>query len=758
MKNKITLIATLIFFKSFGQDPFWKTTGNTINGLGDRFVGTTDQASLRFKTDGILRAAFPYNNSITNYGGGGGNGLRIFNVSAPTNPSGVLDLFTTPGNKTHVGFSNDGCITGAAGRMEYYASGTGFWFNALGGRAIWTINGNENARMGVNTYWHFGTSGVDAARRVEIQDGSPQLRLTNTNNYAEFYAKANGRLLIMPNGTNTGFTNNINYNPTERIDVEGTARFRIVPGTTTPNSLIVGVNNGGAGDITLHKLDFNGNANQVLLGNGTWGTVGSVSNAHNGLSISTIDPTKIAFGQDPFTAFDPGRLITDREIPLNKKYVHFSDREIADVGYVGIGSTFAPDFRIKFSIYNDTLRTSQSIRTFSYSGSYIPDRTSLVATTMHANQLTGIFGQTIGAKTIAYAIRGRSLSNEIFVQSLGAYFEGLGDNQLENNGVRGFAKNSAKLNIGGKFAAMNDNPNESSYNIGVYGEATGLPSAAGYFVGNVVTTGSSLWLSDSTYKDSIVTIGENLDSLFNELHPVSFKFNEDAQEKLNTGSDVKLGFLAQEVGNVYPWLVKDVILPAEYDTTGVEVRPESTYKAVDVTQLIPLLVSVTQKNNQTITVLANENQQQQSEIDSLTDVVGDLNNRLTALENCLSALLPTLCSMNQSMIESNTPAQQQELRSQLAVTLSTRNAIVLDQNVPNPFAEQTVINFSIPATVLKAQIHFYDGNGKLIQSVDIAERGSGSLNVFGSDLSKGIYTYTLVADGQIVATKKMIKE
>jgi hypothetical protein len=377
---------------------------------------------------------------------------------------------------------------------------------------------------------------------------------------------------------------------------------------------------------------------------------------------------------------------------------------------------------------------------------------------MHANQLTGIFGQTIGAKTIAYAIRGRSLSNEIFVQSLGAYFEGLGDNQLENNGVRGFAKNSAKLNIGGKFAAMNDNPNESSYNIGVYGEATGLPSAAGYFVGNVVTTGSSLWLSDSTYKDSIVTIGENLDSLFNELHPVSFKFNEDAQEKLNTGSDLKLGFLAQEVGDVYPWLVREVILPAKYDTTGVEISPESTYKAVDVTQLIPLLVSVTQKNNQTITVLANENQQQQSEIDSLTDVVGDLNNRLTALENCLSALLPALCSMNQSMIESNTPAQQQELRSQLAVTLSTRNAIVLDQNVPNPFAEQTVINFSIPATVMKAQIHFYDGNGKLIQSVDIAERGSGSLNVFGSDLSKGIYTYTLVADGQIVATKKMIKE
>jgi hypothetical protein len=29
--------------------------------------------------------------------------------------------------------------------------------------------------------------------------------------------------------------------------------------------------------------------------------------------------------------------------------------------------------------------------------------------------------------------------------------------------------------------------------------------------------------------------------------------------------------------------------------------------------------------------------------------------------------------------------------------------------------------------------------------------------VFANDLSSGIYTYTLVADGKIVATKKMMK-
>ncbi|WP_169312059.1 T9SS type A sorting domain-containing protein [Fluviicola taffensis] len=114
--------------------------------------------------------------------------------------------------------------------------------------------------------------------------------------------------------------------------------------------------------------------------------------------------------------------------------------------------------------------------------------------------------------------------------------------------------------------------------------------------------------------------------------------------------------------------------------------------------------------------------------------------------------------MSNSAIQANTPQSQQAIRSELSVRLSNKEAIILDQNVPNPFAEQTVINFSIPASVQKAQIHFYDGHGKLMQSVEVVERGLGSVTVFGADLSSGVYTYTLVADGQIVATKKMMKQ
>jgi hypothetical protein len=150
--------------------------------------------------------------------------------------------------------------------------------------------------------------------------------------------------------------------------------------------------------------------------------------------------------------------------------------------------------------------------------------------------------------------------------------------------------------------------------------------------------------------------------------------------------------------------------------------------------------------------------EQSAIIDSLETRVKTLNDRLTQLENCLSGVLPYLCQMSHNGIQQNTPQAQEFIRQQLAVYLSDKTAIVLDQNVPNPFAEQTVISFSVPETVKQAQIMFYNGRGELIKTVDVRERGLGSLTVYGSDLSSGTYMYTLVADGMIVATKKMIKK
>jgi hypothetical protein len=150
-----------------------------------------------------------------------------------------------------------------------------------------------------------------------------------------------------------------------------------------------------------------------------------------------------------------------------------------------------------------------------------------------------------------------------------------------------------------------------------------------------------------------------------------------------------------------------------------------------------------------VPVLVEAIQEQSAIISHQDSLLNDLTNRLNNLENCINAL--NLCNQNQ-------PSQMAQPTTGQTITLNTVQSIVLNQNVPNPFAEQTVISYSIPESVQKANILFYDSNGKMINNVEIKERGNSQLNVFANDLSTGIYTYSLVADGQIVATKKMVKQ
>ena len=151
-------------------------------------------------------------------------------------------------------------------------------------------------------------------------------------------------------------------------------------------------------------------------------------------------------------------------------------------------------------------------------------------------------------------------------------------------------------------------------------------------------------------------------------------------------------------------------------------------------------------------------QEQQLTIDSLKTVQLKQDSINQAVQQQLAALLSQLnaCCSN-SAIRSTNNASQTAL-NQLDVELSDKNAVVLNQNVPNPFAEQTTITYNVPASIVKAQLLFYNGAGQIIQTVDITTRGKGKVNVFASDLSSGLYHYTLVVDGKVADSKKMVRE
>jgi len=80
----------------------------------------------------------------------------------------------------------------------------------------------------------------------------------------------------------------------------------------------------------------------------------------------------------------------------------------------------------------------------------------------------------------------------------------------------------------------------------------------------------------------------------------------------------------------------------------------------------------------------------------------------------------------------------------------------LYQNAPNPFNQNTQIRYYIPQTVISAQLCIYDLQGKQIKQIQITQRGDGFQIISGSELTAGMYLYSLIVDGNEVDTKRMI--
>ena len=89
-------------------------------------------------------------------------------------------------------------------------------------------------------------------------------------------------------------------------------------------------------------------------------------------------------------------------------------------------------------------------------------------------------------------------------------------------------------------------------------------------------------------------------------------------------------------------------------------------------------------------------------------------------------------------------------------SVSDVDMVRMDQNKPNPFSESTVIALNIPEQAQTANIFIYDMSGKQVKSIPVAERGETNITVYAADLTAGMYIYTLVVDGKVAVTRRMI--
>lgn len=539
--------------------------------------------------------------------------------------------------------------------------------------------------------------------------GNRQLRL-NSHNF------------IFSGAGMVGIGMNWPIQPTEVLDVKGNGRFEDVP-VQGGQSILLGLQNGAnANDVELSRLEFSNNPSEVLLGTGVWGTI----------------PTG---GLGALCGTGAGDLSGDSYIGLNTHYFYFEGN--ANNERVGVGYDCGEFLLAKMNVRSSSLGPNVGVFSEVSSNALINYGGAFRVFGASDNN-TGVYGAGSGG-----------------FEAVGGYFYAQTDIDRAY-GVKGYATNAPKYNFGVYGFADNNNGSYQPLNIGVYGEAKSTAygtNYAGYFAGTLVSGNYPSQPSDIQFKENIVGLS-NASTIINNLNPVQFEFMDTGNAQyLNFEDGVQPGLIAQEVELVLPEIVMNVTHPAKYDSLENVVQNEFDYKTVSYTKLIPYLIAGMQEQQAMIDSLQlNSGINYQAQIDSLQASNDDLNDRLTTLENCLANILPALCNANNHAPE-QTPAEiQEELHSVLDVELRNGNNIVLNQNVPNPFAERTTITYTIPESVGKAQIHFYDATGVLINTVEIIERGNGIINVYAADLSSGMYTYSLVADGKIVATKKMVKE
>ena len=284
-------------------------------------------------------------------------------------------------------------------------------------------------------------------------------------------------------------------------------------------------------------------------------------------------------------------------------------------------------------------------------------------------------------------------------------------------GIAGGSFNGCNFGVAGFLS--------DTYGSGIFGSSTSNSGSiaiegayAGFFHGNVNVTGTiyaATFLNPSDYrlKSDVKSVSNTCLDKVLDMNIVEFKYKQrefkslqrsvgDSTEKrapwYNEESafmkNKHYGLIAQELQEIYPDLV---------------VEGEDGYLGVNYIEIIPLLIRSIQ----------------------------ELNAKIEQYE------------------QGDVPILKAQGRTADATGI---DAVVtaLYQNEPNPFTESTVIRVDVAEGVTTANLYIYNMNGEQITEYPIAERGATSITIDGGSLNAGMYLYALIADGQVIDTKRMI--
>lgn len=776
MNPRIVLISfILICFCStllIAQTPTpWYTTGNT-GILSSNFLGTINNAPLKIRTNNrqrmIIRPAgatnfwgptdgfvgigtnFSFPDFLLDVNGGdiniktSTNAYRLGDSIFVRHKGAVSNVYIGVGANEVGGVGGDNTFVGYHAGQNFQL-GLNTFIGAYAGESCTT--GDENTFVGLKA----GINHTTGAHNVYIGQASGWLSTTAHNNtFVGITAGFNNVSGIDNVGLGAGAgptTGALNNTGAIGAGAQVTQNDQIIIGNSTQT---VGIGLSGDPSGPQNWLEINTPATSSVPGASGLRlrdmTSASTANTNPGTGVLSVDGngdviyvtpgtlTSSGFGNSCLTpAANP--LSMNWEVPLDRYNLMFNESSLStnttesEIGFGYSNGTCGNTYNGKFEVFS-------KLGFHKYAGHFLnfdltagsQDAYGLNGTAWSQNNnAIGVTGVAKMAINTGYGIGVSGISTDLF--------------PAFNYGVHGEASQGNRWSIGGEFEATVNPATSTSIvnagvvgsintpsglgaftsttNIGVYGynpPSVGGNDWAGYFDGDVNINGTGyitagVWsTSDRRYKQQIEPL-EGVMYKISKLNGYTYTYKTEEFPAKGFDNRAHIGLIAQELKEVFPELVRE-------DAKG--------YYAVNYEGMIPVLLeSVKQQQIQI--------EQQQKQIDELKALVALTSNPLQG-------------NNNTSGFEKT-------------IELGSTESIVLNQNVPNPFAEQTTITWFLPTNTNGiAQLMFYNGNGIMIKSVVITEKGAGKLTVFANDLSTGIYSYALILDGKVVSSKKMDKQ
>lgn len=229
--------------------------------------------------------------------------------------------------------------------------------------------------------------------------------------------------------------------------------------------------------------------------------------------------------------------------------------------------------------------------------------------------------------------------------------------------------------------------------------------------GAMTVNGGTAVTSDKRLKSNVKPFEKGLEIVM-QMNPLTYTYNGEA----NTTTDREyVGIYAQDLQKIAPEFVSEFTYERTDGDSGEILETENFLKVHD-SELKYLLV--------------NAIKEQQSVIEAKDERITDLEERLAKLEEVVSAFATT------------------------EINLNNDKESFLGQNTPNPFGDKTVIAYALPTEFSSAKMVVTSVNGSVVK--EVALNNSGSVEINNENFTSGVFNYSLVVDGKIVETKKMV--